>query len=259
MKNNWEKNMSNTSIKGSVLFVTGANRGIGRAIVQEALKRGATKIYAGARDISTLKDLSEQSLGKIIPVEIDVTNRDQIEKAAQKAQDTQILINNAGVVSWSGFIYDYSEESARQELEVNYFGPLNVTRAFAETLINKHGAVANVLSGAGLSIFPVAATYSASKAAGHLLTQGLRAELTPQSVSVFGIYPGPIDTDMTAGLDMEMETPENVAIRIFDGMEAGQEDITTDKFADEFVRNLKNDAKALEKEFGHMAHKPQAA
>jgi NAD(P)-dependent dehydrogenase (short-subunit alcohol dehydrogenase family) len=251
--------MSNITIKDSVVFVTGANRGIGRAIAQEAVNRGAAKVYATARDISKLNDLVEQGQGKIVPVELDVTNRDQIEKAAKEANDTQVLINNAGMAGFSGFIYDYSEESARQELEVNYFGPLNVTRAFANTLVNISGAVANVVSIGGLSTFPSAATYSASKAAAHSLTQGMRAELTRQGVSVFGIYPGPIDTDMTAGVDMEKEKPENVAIRIFDGIEQGKEDITTDKFADEFVSNLKEDAKAVEKEFGQMAHQPQSA
>ena len=252
--------MSNITIKDSIVFVTGANRerGIGRAIVQEAIKRGAKKVYATARNTSQLKDLVEESQGKIVPIELDVTNLEQINKVAQEAGDTQLLINNAGTAGFSGINYNYSEETARQELEVNYFGVLNLIRAFSENLIkNQNGAIANVISIGGLSTFPMAATYCASKAAAHSLTQSVRAELTPQGVSVFGIYPGTTDTEMADGVDMEKETPANVAIRIFDGIEQGIEDITTDKFSDEFVSNLKKDAKALEKDFGQGAHQPQ--
>ncbi len=251
--------MTNITIKDSVVFVTGANRGIGRAIAEEAVARGAKMVYAASRDVSKLKDLVEQYSDKITSVELDVTNTDQIERAAEQAQDVQVLINNAGVAGFSGFIYQYDQETARREIETNYFGPLNVTRALIDSVIrNKNGAVANVISVGGLSNFPPAATYSASKAAAHSLTQGMRAELAPQGVAVFGIYPGPIDTDMAAGLDMEKETPRNVAIRIFDRMENGVEDITTDAFADEFVSNLKSDAKAVEKENAQMAHQPTA-
>ena len=154
-------------------------------------------------------------------------------------------------------VYHHDPEGARREMDTNYFGPLNVTRAFADKIIaNGNGAVATVISIGGLSNFPPAATYSASKAAAHSLTQAMRAELVPQGVAVFGIYPGPIDTDMAAGIDMEKETPANVAKRIFDGMESGLEDITTDAFADAFVASVRADAKAVEKENAQMAHQP---
>lgn len=251
--------MSNISVKDAVVFVTGANRGIGRAIAEEAVARGARRVYAAARDVSGLAELLEQYKGQVIPVRLDVTDHEQIQEAAAQAQDVQILINNAGVAGYSGFIYHHDQEGARREMETNYFGPLNVTRAFAEAIIaNGDGAVATVISIGGLSNFPPAATYSASKAAAHSLTQGLRAELAPQGVSVFGVYPGPIDTDMAAGIDMAKETPGNVAARVFDGMESGVEDITTDAFADEFVRSVKADAKAVEKENAKMAHQPMA-
>lgn len=250
--------MSKISVRNSAVFVTGANRGIGRAIVEEAINRGASLVYAAARDTSKLSEAAEQSNGKIIPVELDVTNQNQILKAAQRAKDTKVLINNAGIAGFSGFMYHFSEESARKELEVNYLGPLNVTRAFLKVLINQKGAVVNIVSVGGLSSFPLAATYSASKAAAHSLTQGIRAEIGPHGVSVFGVYPGTIDTDMAAGVEMEKESPANVAIRIFDGMEHGVEDITTDKFSDEFVSNFKVDAKAVEREFSQMAHQPES-
>ncbi len=251
--------MSTISVKDAVVFVTGANRGIGRAIVEEAVARGAKRVYSAARDVSSLAELLEQYPEQVVAVRLDVTDGQQIQEAAEQARDTQVLINNAGVAGYSGVIYHHDPEGARREIETNYFGPLNVTRAFADAIIgNGDGAVATVISVGGLANFPPAATYSASKAAAHSLTQGMRAELAPQGVAVFGVYPGPIDTDMAAGIDMEKETPRNVAVRIFDGMESGVEDITTDAFADNFVQMLKADAKAVEKENAKMAHQPPA-
>ncbi len=116
--------MTNITIKDSVVFVTGANRGIGRAIAEEAVARGAKMVYVASRDVSKLKDLVEQYSDKITSVELDVTNTDQIERAAEQAQDVQVLINNAGVAGFSGFIYQYDQETARQKIETNYFGPL---------------------------------------------------------------------------------------------------------------------------------------
>ncbi|MES2122319.1 MAG: SDR family oxidoreductase [Chlamydiota bacterium] len=249
--------MSNVVVKDAIVFITGASRkrGIGRALVEEAVKRGAKKVYATARDISHLESLVSQYPGIVVPLRLDVTNKDEIDQVAQVASDTQILINNSGFAGFTGFCFNYSEETARQELEVNYFGLINLSRAFCKTLIkNQNGAIANVISIGGLSSFPLCATYSASKAAAHSLTQALRAELARYGVSVFGVYPGPIDTDMADGVDFEKETPANAAIRIFDGMAQGIEDITTDCFADSFVKELRLDPKAVEKNNGDFAH-----
>ncbi len=250
--------MTNVVIKDSVVFITGANRerGIGRALVEEAIKRGAKKVYATARNISQLDGLASSYHGIIVPLSLDVTDKDQINQVAQEATDTQILINNSGSSGYSGFCFNYSEEVARQELEVNYFGPLNLIRAFYKHLIhNQNGAIANVVSIGGLSPLPLCATYSASKSAAHVLTQCVRAELAPHAISVFGIYPGPIDTDMADGIDMEKESPANAAIRIFDGIEKGIEDITTDPFAEDFVKRLREDPKAVEKDIGNYVHR----
>ncbi len=249
--------MSSVTVKDAVVFVTGANRGIGRAIAEEAVARGAKRVYAAARKTDSLQDLVDAHPDTVVSVQLDVTDGEQISAAAEQAPDVQILINNAGVASFSGFIYNHDPEAARLELETNYFGPLNVTRAFIDGVTsNGNGAVATVISVSGLSNFPAAASYSASKAAAHSLTQSMRAELTPQGVSVFGIYPGPIDTDMAAGIDMEKETPANVAKRVFDAMQKGVEDITTDAFADMFAQSVRADAKAVERENAKLAHQP---
>lgn len=249
--------MANIVVKDAVIFITGASRkrGIGRALVEEAVKRRAKKVYATARNISQLDSLVSQYPGIVVPVSLDVTNRWEADQVVQEASDTQILINNAGFAGYSGICFNYSEETARQELEVNYFGSINLIRAFCKTLIkNQNSAVANVISIGGLSSFPLCATYSASKTAAHSLTQSVRAELTRYGVSVFGIYPGPIDTDMADGLNHEKETPANAAIRIFDGIEQGIEDITTDGFADNFVKNFRLDPKVVEKDIGDFVH-----
>lgn len=249
--------MSNIVVKGAVIFITGANRkrGIGRALVEEAVKRGAKKVYATARDISQLDSLASQYHGIVVPLRLDVTNKRETDQVAKEANDTQILINNSGFAGYSGFCFNYSEETTRQELEVNYFGVINLIRAFCKTLIkNQNGAIVNIISIGGLSAFPLCATYSASKAAAHSLTQSVRAELTRHGISVFGIYPGPIDTDMADGVNLEKETPANAAIRIFDGIEQGIEDITTDGFADDFVKKIRLDPKAVEKDIGNYVN-----
>ena len=251
--------MSGVDAKDAVVFVTGANRGIGRSIAEEAVARGARKVYAAARDVAGVQDLVEQHPDTVVAVKLDVTDDAQIADAAAAAGDVQILINNAGVAGYCGVIYDHDAETAHREMATNYFGPVNMARAFTPAVTaNGNGAVATVISVGGLSSFPMAATYSASKAAMHSATQAMRAELGPQGVAVFGIYPGPIDTDMAAGVPFDKESPQNVAIRIFDDMQKGVEDITTDAFADDFVQRLKADAKTVEKEAGAMAHQPTA-
>lgn len=250
--------MQKVFVKDTVVFVTGANRGIGRAIAQEAVARGASRVYAAARNTDGVQDLVDAHPDTVVAIKLDVTNAGQIAAAATAASDTQILINNAGVAKGGGFVYGHNADGARLEMETNYFGPLNVSRAFADSIVtNGNGAVATVASVGGLTNFPLAATYSASKAAAHSLCQGMRAELRPQGVAVFGIYPGPIDTDMAAGIEFDKESPENVAKRIFDDMEDGIEDITTDAYADQLVAGLRADPKAVEASAAQLAHKPK--
>lgn len=250
--------MSGIVVKGAVIFITGAGRkrGIGRALVEEAVKRGAKKVYVTARNSAQLDTLASKYQGVVIPLSLDVTNKSEADLIAQKASDTQILINNAGFAGYSGICFSYSEETARNEIEVNYFGVINLIRVFYKTLIkNQNGAIVNIVSIGGLSAFPLAATYSASKAAAHSLTQSVRAELQRHNISVFGVYPGPIDTDMADGVNLDKETPTHAAVRIFDGIESGIEDITTDDFADNFVKRLKADPKELEKDIGDNVHR----
>lgn len=250
----------NFSIQDLTILITGTSRknGIGRALVEEAIKRGAKKVYATTRNISLLDDLVAKFQGKVVAIELDVTNLEQIQKVAQETNDTQVLINNSGLSGFSGCIYHYNEEVARQEFEVNFFGPLRLMNTFAENIIrNNRGAIVNVISIGAFMSFPMAATYSASKAALYSLTQAARIEMSQHGIPVFGVYPGPIDTDMADSLKVRKESPGNAAIRIFDGMEKGLEDITTDALSDAFSNYLKKDPKAIEaikKEFGKGNH-----
>jgi len=250
--------MKKTNVEDAVVFVTGANRGIGKAFVEVALKMGARKIYASARNPETLRALVASSQGKVIPVALDVTSKEQIEAAASLAEDTEILINNAGLGRFSGFSTNYDADLGRQEMEVNYWGPLNTSRAFLPGLQKVGGTIVNVSSIAGLSVFPLLSTYSASKAALHSLTQGLRAELAPQGVFVAGVYPGPVDTDLAKDVQMEKESPDQVARNVFEALAKGEEDIRPDQFAVEFAKGLQSDAKAVEKQNAQLAHQPAA-
>jgi len=240
-------------IKDSVAFVTGSNRGIGKSYIAALLKGGAKKVYAGMRDVGEFSAIAaewpEEHRGKVEPINLDITNEGHIRSALTKAGDVTLLINNAGIANFTGLISADNLDSARQEMEVNYFGTLRVTRAFAPILKkNGGGALVNVLTVASLGCFPVLGSYSASKAALHSLTQGVRAELAAQGTQVFGVYPGPIETDMAKDFDMEKSSPDLIAEGTLSAIEKGEEDIFIDPMAVQFRKDYFADAKAQEKE-----------
>ena len=246
--------MKKPNIKNSIAFVTGANRGIGRALVEELINMGAAKVYAAARNKETITPLMNNAPGKIVPVELDVTNEQQVQAAALQAGDVNILINNAGRADYAAVLTAPDITSARAEMEVNYFGLLNMTRAFVPILKDNNGggALVNISSIGGLVAIPIVGTYSATKAAVHSLTQSVRGELASVGTLVAGVYPGPIDTDMAKEFDMEKETPAQAAKYILDAIERGDEDIFPDKVSQQVAQDLQIDAKAVEKEWGQM-------
>jgi NAD(P)-dependent dehydrogenase (short-subunit alcohol dehydrogenase family) len=181
------------SIKGSVVFITGATGGIGQALIAGLAARGAAKIYAAARNISSLS-----ASPILLPVKMDVASDDDVANAASLAGDVTLLINNAGINHNTGFMAAPDIAIAREEIEINYLAPLRVTRAFAPVLISNKGAVLNLLTILARVNLPFMGSYCASKAAALSLTQGLRADLAPKGVRVAGALPGAIDTRMTA-------------------------------------------------------------
>ena len=242
--------MNARKIEGAVALVTGANRGIGRALTEALLSRGVRKVYATARDPEALQDLRDK---RLVPLQLDVTDADQIRAAGEAASDVELVFNNAGVALANGIVDSMVLDQARREMEVNYFGPLQLLQRLAPTLArNGGGAVVNIGSAAGLTNIPFLPTYGASKAALHSLTQAARFLLAAQGTSVFGVYAGPVDTDMTRGLAMPKTSPRDVAFAILDGIEAGQEDIFPDPFAVDFGRQFGSSPKASERRIAAM-------
>ena len=192
------------TIANKAVLVTGANRGIGKALVEEALRRGAKRVYAGTRQPFTHSDR------RVTPLTLDVTNVSQIQRAVEEVATLDVLINNAGVA-----IYDdlSNLNVIEQHLAVNVFGLLKVTQAFLPLLKRSKGAIVNNLSLAGLAALPVIPSYSISKAAAFNLTQSLRALLAGQGVTVHAVILGPIDTDMNRGFDIPKASPESAAPR----------------------------------------------
>jgi NAD(P)-dependent dehydrogenase (short-subunit alcohol dehydrogenase family) len=227
-------------IADRAVLVTGANRGIGQALVEEALRRGAKRVYAGTRRPLAHPDR------RVTPLTLDVTNAAQTQAAVESVESLDILVNNAGV-----FLYDdLSDRGALdQHLAVNLFGTYGVTRAFLPLLTRSRGAIVNVLSVTAFAALPLTPAYSISKAAAFSLSQSLRALLAGRGVRVHAVLTGPVDTDMTRGLDIPKASAESVARGIFDGVENGEEDIFPDPMSESMAESWRNGAgKALERE-----------
>ena len=229
------------NIENKTILITGANRGIGLALVNEALRRGAKRVYAGTRGALQNGDK------RVTPLILDVTNASQIEQAVAKVDALDLLINNAGIALYD----DLSKPDAiERHLAVNLFGSFNVTRAFLPLLRRSQGAVVNVLSVAGIGALPIIPAYSISKAAAANMTQSLRVLLADQGVAVHAVFPGPIDTDMTRGFDIPKASPEFAARGIFDGLEKGEEDIFPDPDSQSIAEAWRTGAaKALERQY----------
>jgi NAD(P)-dependent dehydrogenase (short-subunit alcohol dehydrogenase family) len=231
---------SATGIADGTVLVTGANRGIGRALVAEALARGAKRVYASTRQPMTPADR------RVVPLVFDLTDAAQIRAAARAVESLDILVNNAGLALYD----DLGDPSAiQQHLEVNLFGPLAVTQALLPQLTSSRGAIVNVLSTAALATIPVIPAYSISKAAAFSMTQSLRALLAAQGVRVHAVMTGPTDTDMSRGLDIPKASPESVARAIFDGVRSGAEEIFPDPMSASLERDWNGGAvKAMERQ-----------
>jgi NAD(P)-dependent dehydrogenase (short-subunit alcohol dehydrogenase family) len=228
------------SVTDKAVLVTGASRGLGRALVEEALTRGAARVYAGMRAPVAHPD------PRVTALTLDVTSPGQIEAAAGRVESLDILVNNAGVFFFDGL----DDRSAlEQHLAVNLYGPYDVTRAFLPALIRSKGAIVNVTSIAALAPIPLTPAYSLSKAASFNLTQAMRMLLAGQGVRVHAALCGPIDTDMVRDLDIPKTPAESVAKAILDGVDEGEEDIFPDPFTQALAGGWETGpARALERQ-----------
>ena len=227
------------NIQHTTALVTGANRGIGKAFADALLDRGATKVYAAVRDVATVTD------PRLVPIQLDVTDPDRVAAVAHELDDVQLVVNNAGVLHVA-IPPSVSLDAARVELETNYLGLVSITQAFAPVIErNGGGAFINMLSVFSWVATPLLTTYSASKAAAWSFTNAARIVLKRQGTQVVGVYAGPVDTDMTAAIDLEKMPPATVALAALDALEADEPEAVVDDYSRAIKAGLGDDQGAL--------------
>jgi NAD(P)-dependent dehydrogenase (short-subunit alcohol dehydrogenase family) len=230
-------------IEGAVALVTGGNRGLGKAFVRALLDAGAAKVYAAARDASSVTESGAT------PVGLDIRNDHDITAAVKACRDVTLLVNNAGVARFTPLIGAPSMDAARDEIAVNYLGTLAMCRAFAPVLAaNGGGAIVNVLSVVSWITVPISGSYCVSKAAELAMTNGIRVELGAQGTLVVGVHAGYIDTDMTANLAIKKITPEDVASATLAALERGETEVLADDRSRDVRNRLRNDPASLDRE-----------
>lgn len=238
-------------ISKAVALVTGANRGIGRALVDQLLAAGAARIYAAVRDPAAVAALSRLD-ARVRPIVLDVTDGAQIDSAVSQAGDVDLLINNAGVLDFGSFV-DATPAQVERNFATNFTGTLNVTRAFVPTISgNGGGTVVNLLTLVALASMPGLSVYNASKAAAWSMTQSLRATLASMNIKVMGVFPGAVDTDMIKAIDMPKTPAADIARAIIDGVAADSEDVFPDQMSAGLYEQWKKDHKAVERQFAAM-------
>ncbi|MCA9776750.1 MAG: SDR family oxidoreductase [Candidatus Eremiobacteraeota bacterium] len=241
-----------------IILVTGANRGIGKAIVAEALNRGSKKVYAAVRDLESAEPLVKEFGSKVVPIELDLSKPKTIIEAAQNASDVTVVVNNAGALTMTTALDEDAVSSLEYLVDVNVSGFIRVAQAFAPVLKDNNGGVlAQVNSVVSTKAFPTSATYSASKAASYAVTQALREQLRPQGTKVVSIHPGPIATDMgkEAGMENIAEPPSVVAEAFFDALENGAFHVFPDTMAQQIWEQYRGYAEnVIEPELQLAAH-----
>ena len=229
-------------IKGKTAFVTGANRGLGKAFAEALLEAGAAKVYAGARDPASIKD------SRMTPVRLDITSRADIAAAVETCSDVNILINNAGAMFSKTVLADDAVDTMRREMDVNVFGVLDMANAFAPVLKrNGGGVMVNMLSVVAWYVYPFNSTYCATKHAARAVTDGLRYQLKSQGTQVIGVYAGFIDTDMGGALTKgKMTSPRQVAERTMYGILNGLDHVLSDESAEALWRAVREHPEKLQ-------------
>jgi len=231
-------------IRGKSALVTGANRGLGHAFAEALLEAGAGRVYAGARDASTVND------PRVTPIRLDVTTPAEVAAAAAACGDVEIVVNNAGAMFATPVLAENSEDVLRREMEVNVFGMLAMSRAFAPVLAsNGGGVIVNMLSVVSWFVYPFNGTYCVTKHAALAFTDGLRIQLRGQGTHVMGVYAGIIDTDMGAALSSGSKTPPGqVARKTVEGIRGRLDHVLADERAESVWRASREDPARLHAE-----------
>jgi NAD(P)-dependent dehydrogenase (short-subunit alcohol dehydrogenase family) len=239
-------------IQNATALVTGANRGIGFAFVQALLAAGVKKVYATARDVSTLQVVTALDPDRVVPLQVDVTEQSVVNALPAQATEVNLLINNAGILAF-GSILDVPNETIAHQFDTNFYGALNMARAFVPVIEqNQGGAIVNVLTLVALASMPGLAVYNASKAAAWSMTQSLRASVADKGIAVHGVFPGAVDTDILTGVEMAKTSASDIVAAVLSGIENDQEDIFPDPMSSQLYAAWKQDHKAVEKQFAMM-------
>ncbi len=243
--------MQMQTLKSKVILITGANRGIGKSLVKSSLEKGAKKIYATCRDLSKMPNFGDE---RVVSLELDITNNEQILKIAEKTTDVEVLINNAGVLS-PGNVLESDINAFENDMDINYYGTLNMMKAFAPILErNAPSKIVNIVSIVAYSPLPLIARYSASKAALYSVTLSVRTELAKKGVTLHAVNPGAIDTDMNKGSEWEMPAPDEIATIILNRVEAEELDIVPDEMGLGMLNAWKEDPSKLAEMFYGLFH-----
>lgn len=239
------------NFENKVVLVTGANRGIGKALIQSLLKKDVKKVYATARNLEDLPDFSDD---RVVGLTLDITNQDQVKAAAAEAGDVDILINNAGVAAMASLINSPTDILER-DMNTNYYGTLNMVRAFVPLFETKTDtAIVNVVTIGAFVNFPMAGGYSVSKAALFSMSQGIRIELQPKGISVHTVNPGPIDTEMAKDFNVDKTSPDITADNILTALENDEADIFPDPGSKGMFDVWSNNYRDLESAVSQMFH-----
>lgn len=239
------------TLKDKVILITGANRGIGKSLVKASLEKGVKKIYATARDVSSIPDFRDE---RVVKLALDITDTAQILNLVEKTKDVEVLINNAGVLS-QGTVLEGELNGMQKDMNVNYFATINMMRAFVPLLEkNAPSKIINIVSIAAYSPLPSIAGYAASKAALYSATRSVRIELAKKGIVVHAVNPGAIDTDMNKGSEWDMPAPDEIATIILDKVEAGELDIIPDEMGQGMYNTWREEPTKLAEIFHNMYH-----
>ena len=233
-------------ISNTTALVTGANRGLGREMVQQLLAAGARKVYAAARDVAAVQDLVQANPGRVEALALDITNADQVAAAKARCADVNLLVNNAGINRGQGFIAAATLADAQAEMNTNYLGTLAMCRAFAPQLAA--GAIVNVLSILAKVNLPAMGSLCASKAAALRMTEGVRAELAAQGTRVVAVMTGAVDTDMSRDFQGPKSSAAEVVQAVLAGLQRGDEEVYVGDMPGWINGALMQDPKGIERE-----------